>query len=120
MRKKTILTSGLVFLLLFTWASADEKEGGTKEKTTKTETELVGKITDILSGEELAGVRVQLDGTGLVTYTGFKGEFRFSGLKPGTYTLVTSMISYRSNRIKVELVQSEKSLSGMVIRMKPE
>lgn len=108
----------LGLLLLTAPVSADgKKENGGGETM---ETVLAGQITDILSGEELAGVRVQLDGTGLITYTGLEGEFRFEGLKPGIYYLVTSMISYKNSRIKVEVGQEVRKPSGIMIRLKPE
>jgi len=118
MRNTNIILICLGFLLLTAPVSADGKEENGGGETM--ETVLAGKITDILSGEELAGVRVQLDGTDLITYTGFEGEFRFEGLKPGTYYLVTSMISYKNSRIKVETGKDVRKPSGIMIRLKPD
>lgn len=57
---------------------------------------LAGSIADATSGEFLAGVEVKIEGTDLKTYTDFDGNFKFDGVKPGEYKVVTSYISYKS------------------------
>jgi uncharacterized surface anchored protein len=56
---------------------------------------LAGTIADATSGESLAGVEVKIEGTDLKTYTDFDGNFKFDGVKPGEYKVVTSYISYK-------------------------
>jgi uncharacterized membrane protein len=70
------------------------------------ETKLVsfsGVITDSETGESLAGVLVKIEDTGNVAYTDFDGKFEISDLAPGKYNVNTSMISYQSNKIDIEL-----------------
>lgn len=64
-----------------------------------------GLIVDEKTGESLAGVEVELQGTDLKTYTDFDGKFSFAGVNPGTYKVATSMVSYKqheSNSIQVD------------------
>lgn len=77
-----------------------------------------GVITDSVSGEQLAGVEVKIEGTDTKTYTDFDGNFSFKGMVPGEYKLVTTYISYEKttealktdasdNLVKIRLVNSK-------------
>ena len=81
---------------------ADGETGtGSPSKSAKIE----GKVLDLLTGETLTGVAVTIKGTNLVSYTDFDGNYSFENLKPGTYILVASYISYKNSLIEnVELV----------------
>lgn len=58
-----------------------------------------GKIIDKKTAEELIGVSVQIEGTSLGAATDFEGKFMINNLKPGTYNLVVSYISYTKKLI---------------------
>ena len=77
-----------------------------------------GVITDSVSGEQLAGVEVKIEGTDTKTYTDFDGNFSFKGMVPGEYKLVTTYISYEKttealktdasdNLVRIRLVNSK-------------
>lgn len=61
-----------------------------------------GKIIDKETGEALTGVLVQINGTGLSTYSDFEGSFSFNNLKPGNYTATVTFISYDKNTINID------------------
>jgi len=63
----------LIFALLISATAFSEnvKDKNEKESTTQ----ITGKITDRLTGENLAGVKVELPGTNITTYTDFEGVF---------------------------------------------
>lgn len=67
-----------------------------------------GTISDLeLNGEPLMFANVELVGTELHTETNFNGNFEFTNLKSGTYTVQISALGYEPKNILVELKDSE-------------
>jgi hypothetical protein len=99
--KKIILSAISILFLGVTLAFADgETIASSPVKSAKIE----GKVLDLSTGEALTGVAVSIKGTDRVAYTDFDGNYTFEGLKPGTYNLVASYISYKNSLIEnVEL-----------------
>ena len=86
-------------------------EPGAKNKAVSKVT-LSGKVLDLQSGETLTGVKVKLEGSDIIEYTDFEGNFRISDLVPGNYTLEVEYISYDSRKIeKVEVNHTTADLS---------
>ena len=88
-----------------------------------------GKVVDKKSGEELIGVTILVDGTSLGAVTDFEGKYHIIGIKPGTYKLVASYISYNKKvisgvEVKVNetvtlnfsMDQSSKDLNEVVVQ----
>ena len=98
-------------LMLAISSSASEKEKNTTPTDSEAAAVMVvsGTITDSTTGEPLAGVEVQLEGTAVKSYTDFDGNFTFKGLTPGEYKLVASYISYdqASEPVKLNEKQTE-------------
>ena len=67
-----------------------------------------GKITDIKTNEALVGVNVIIQGTYIGSTTDFNGEFKILQIKPGTYNLICSYISY-----KTKIIEKVKVSAGM-------
>ncbi len=65
---------------------------------------ILGKINDAKTGEELIGVTVTIEGTNLGTTSDYEGNFKLQNIKPGTYNVVFSYVSY-----------AKKTLQGIVI-----
>jgi hypothetical protein len=74
-----------------------------------------GSVTDHYTNESLAGVEVRVQGTDIVTYTDFNGNYFLPELKAGTYTLEFKYPTYsqtsvvatgdqRDNQLNVELL----------------
>ena len=59
-----------------------------------------GKVTDIKSGNPLAGVNVFLEGTPYGAATDQFGEYVILNIPPGNYTLRASYIGYASFRVE--------------------
>ncbi len=74
-------------------------EGGVTNPPAQTVT-LSGHVKDLNTGESLAGVVVIMEGTDIKTYTDFDGNFIIKNLKPGTYNVVASFISYKKSLIE--------------------
>jgi hypothetical protein len=72
---------------------------------------VTGKVVDLVSGETLAGVAVSIEGTDTKVYTDLDGNFTIQDVKPGTYNLVLSMISYKNSLVEnIELLPNEKEV----------
>jgi hypothetical protein len=66
---------------------------------------IVGKITDIESGEALIGANVFLEGTSFGSATDFEGNYFIQNLPSGTYTIVANYIGYEKKIIEdIELI----------------
>jgi len=111
------LAFAIIALFIAFSVNAEEKKG-TVPADTKSEatTVLTGTVADSGSGELLAGVEIQLEGTDLKTYTDFDGNFTFK-VKPGEYKVVANYISYKKcsetlsvdrkeNKVNIELENS--------------
>lgn len=78
-----------VLLVIFTIALMSvQAMAGPKLKNVK------GLVVD-KAHNGLAGAKVEVKGTNIVVYADFDGSFTIEKLKPGTYDLVISMISYQ-------------------------
>lgn len=64
---------------------------------------IAGHVTDLRSGAPLAQVTIEIEGTRLGGTTGSEGQYRISGVNPGSYTLVARRIGYALSRKPVTL-----------------
>jgi hypothetical protein len=61
--------------------------------------ELHGNVIDV-NGEEVAGAKVTVKGTDIVTYTDFDGAFHIEGLENGKYELEISFLGHEEVQTK--------------------
>ncbi len=72
-----------------------------------------GVLTDAQSGEALMYANVALLGTTTGTVTDVEGKFQLLNIKPGTYTLIFSYISYKDIEQEIEIVADQvKEVDG--------
>jgi hypothetical protein len=64
-----------------------------------------GKITDKLTGEEIVGAAVLIEGTTIGTATNFTGDFNMN-VEPGTYNFRCQFISYEPLVMQSVTIQS--------------
>lgn len=89
----------LPFLLLFTLLSfLSRAQNGT----------ITGKVTDHKTQETIIGANVVIQGTTVGSATDIDGAFTISNVKPGTYTLVVTFISYKTQTIPDVIVEPGK------------
>lgn len=72
---------------------------------------IYGTVVDKATGEPIKSAGVELSPGGLKTVTGSEGQFEFTQLNPGSYTLLvtkTGYIDFASNTIVVESAQTTK------------
>lgn len=76
----------------------------------QSDAKIVGSVIDAETGEAIIGANVLLEGTTTGAATDLDGKFTISGVKPGIYTLVVSVISYAKKRITDLLVEEGKTV----------
>ncbi|MCU4165326.1 beta-sandwich domain-containing protein [Carboxylicivirga caseinilyticus] len=107
MKTQIILLVGLLFIGVNSFANnKDNKKDA--DASTSAITSLSGIITDEATGENLAGVKVILEGTDQVAYTDFDGIFTFDNVKKGTYTLKSDYISYADKKTTIDTKKDTK------------
>ncbi len=108
----------LVALLMIGVSSFANNKNNTKPTAAADNaiTSISGTITDEVTGENLVGVKVVLEGTDKVAYTDFDGIFTFDGVTKGTYTMSVDYISYTDAEKTID-TKEEKEVS---IKMKSD
>ena len=106
--KKIAIIFVSLFVLSVSFVNASNDENGGAESAVMTTT-VSGKVLDKITGEALAGVKVEL-GSESTTYTDFEGNFEVNNVKPGNIELVASYISYK-NKVEVVNIDLQKSNS---------
>ncbi|MCX7637666.1 MAG: carboxypeptidase-like regulatory domain-containing protein, partial [Cyclobacteriaceae bacterium] len=69
---------------------------------------ITGKVTDSKTGEPIIGANVVIQGTSVGDVTNLEGQFNIANVRPGTYNLVISFITYKSHTVPDLLVESGK------------
>lgn len=59
-----------------------------------------GRVTDMVTGESLAGAEVSIEGTNIKAFTDLDGNFVIEGVKPGKYNIICSLISYNKSLVE--------------------
>ncbi|MBL7906826.1 MAG: carboxypeptidase-like regulatory domain-containing protein [Bacteroidales bacterium] len=102
--------SALAFILIFS-VSLFAEGYPTSTPAANATAVVSGTVLDNATGETLAGVAVTVEGTETRVYTDLDGNFTISGLQPGKYNLILSMISYKNSLVEnVQLQANEKEV----------
>ena len=68
-----------------------------------------GVVTDAKTQEAIIGANVYIQGTQVGSATDINGNFIIESVKPGTYSLVVSFVTYKSHIIPDVVVESGKA-----------
>lgn len=74
-----------------------------------------GRVSDSESGDILIGANVVLEGTSFGAATDEKGQFKFTNVNAGNYTLVVSYLGY--NQLRKDIVVTSANLS-LILKLK--
>jgi hypothetical protein len=75
---------------------------------------LFGSILDQETGEKLVCAKIEIEETGISLFSDIRGDFLVSELKPGTYNLRVSYISYREKELTLTIEESTDQLEIML------
>jgi hypothetical protein len=92
--------ASFIFIILFSFAVMAEHDKG--KENNPADNKVSGKVTDHLTGENLAGVKIMLLNSDVVSYTDFEGNFVLD--VPASHTtgmIQISYISYETTLINV-------------------
>lgn len=113
----------LVFVFGIATVYADNGNTNTEEESTSTATAATttvnGTVSDFQSGESLVGAVVKIEGSDLVTYTDLDGNFAFPNLKPGTYSIIITYISYKNSLVENMIVKTTTD-NNVAVQLIPE
>ena len=59
---------------------------------------IVGKATDVQTGEALIGANIIIQGTNLGAATNINGDYLILNVQPGSYTVIARYVGYREVR----------------------
>lgn len=94
-------TASFIFIILFSLSLMAEHDKGTNNHSA--DNKISGKIVDHLTGENLAGVKITLLNSDIVSYTDFDGNFIIDIPSNQSQTLIQiSYISYETTVLNVE------------------
>ena len=96
--------------------AGENKDEKAIESNASTTTVLSGSVIDQVTNETLVGVKVELEGANKVVYTDFDGNYSFENVKPGTYNLTATYVSYDKKCMKDISVSPSKN--EMIISLK--
>lgn len=113
MKTLQIITAVALIFALSSFSAPD------KADSIITEPCLSGIVSDATTGETLVGVEVSLEGTKFKTYTNFDGEFSFAGIKPGSYKVITSYVSYEKSQLKTITLQNNE-VHSLTVQLQPQ
>jgi outer membrane receptor protein involved in Fe transport len=99
--KLRLFTNPLIVLFLFFLIPGFLWAGNTGK--------IMGKVVDKSTGEPLAGVNVIIEDANQGAASDLDGTYFIIGIRPGTYTLVASYISYQDIRVSNVEVQMDKT-----------
>jgi len=72
-------------------------------------------VSDSVSGFDLPGANVILEGTSLGAATNIDGEYRISSISEGSYNVVFNYIGYQTKTISVDIVDGETKALSVVL-----
>lgn len=67
-----------------------------------------GTVTDAKTGETVVGANVVIQGTSVGAATGIDGDFIIANVKPGSYSLSVTFVTYKTHTIPDVIVESGK------------
>lgn len=67
-----------------------------------------GTVTDAVSGETVVGANVMIQGTSVGAATDIDGKFTIPNVKPGTYNLSVTFVTYKAHTIPDVIVEGGK------------
>lgn len=113
---KNLFLTLLMALVMTVAMASEKKDKEAVESNASATTVLSGSVIDQQTNEALVGVKVELKGTNKVVYTDFDGNYSFENVKPGTYKLTASYVSYE--RKCLEEVSVNPQENEMIISLK--
>ncbi len=103
-----IIAISIATLLLYVPTSANSNPVTNPETSElDLENQLTGQISELGTGQRLAGATVYLKGSYIGTSTDMNGTFRLRNIPEGKHTLIISYLGYGTREVEVEISKGE-------------
>ena len=76
---------------------------------------LIGTVSDSVSGIDLPGANVILEGTSIGASTDINGEYRIGNIPEGTHEVLFNYIGYQTKTIPIDIVNGETKVLGVFL-----
>lgn len=107
MKKMKLILTVIIAITVFVNVQASNENDGETGLMNNATASINGKVVDKVTGEALTGAKIVFEDLGVITYTDFDGNFTISGVKPGSYKIAASLISYSDKKDEVEINKIE-------------
>jgi outer membrane receptor protein involved in Fe transport len=74
-----------------------------------------GKVTDAATKEPMVGATVQLKGTGKSRFVQLDGNYTFKDVKPGSYVLEFSFVSYKTKDVNITVTAGKTTIANVAM-----
>ncbi|UCC71824.1 MAG: TonB-dependent receptor [Gemmatimonadota bacterium] len=81
--------------------------------------ELSGRATDAITGAPVENALVEVVGTGLITLSDGRGEFRTRGLEPGRHSVWITRLGYKPQHREIEIRNGETAWLAVRLGVRP-
>ena len=98
-----------LFFLFVLWAVALPSISSATPTESLAPGKITGRITDAASGEAFPAATVRLEDTTMGASADMDGIYTILNVRPGTYTVVASMVGYKTVRVEGVLVESDRT-----------
>ncbi|KPK66360.1 MAG: hypothetical protein AMS21_02545 [Gemmatimonas sp. SG8_38_2] len=81
--------------------------------------ELIGRVTDAITGEPVENVLAEVLGTGFSALTDGRGEFRIRGLEAGRHTVRLTRLGFQAQELAIEIRNGEATRLEILLGASP-
>ncbi len=99
----------LLFALVVLWAALAPGSHASPVEPALAPGKITGRITDAVTGEGFPAATVRLEGTSQGAAADIDGYYTILNVRPGTYTVVASMVGFKTIRVEGVLVESDRT-----------
>jgi hypothetical protein len=116
MKVSLLIVLSFLFLSLSGYPGDGKGKNSGSPKSAREAISISGNVEDITNSEKLVCAKIEIEELDKTLFTDIMGNYTIENVKPGTYTLKVSYISYEELNIEEMLIGQKTELN---IRLKP-
>lgn len=111
--KRSLLSFGILFILVF-YLSCSDKSNPTETEKTGT---IKGKVTDSNSGNAIESANTTTSPATNAVTTDSSGEYEITGVNPGSYSVSASKTGYNTNSVNISVTEGKTATADISISL---